>query len=105
MNLRPDHIALLVTVRRLCEEYGHSPSLHEIARESGLKHRTSVSRRAKVLREAGLLDWRPDAGRTMRLTAAGIAALDAPDGAWSYAHTEARAALAAHLREKHGGQS
>jgi len=81
MNLRPDHIALLATIHGLCAEYGHSPSLHELARESGLKHRNSVSRRAKVLRDAGLLEWRPHAGRTMKLTAAGVAALEASEEA------------------------
>lgn len=69
-------LPVLMAIRDLCAEHGHSPSLEEIGQAVGIASRAGVKAVIDMLEEAGLVAREPFKPRTMRLTDAGIQMLE-----------------------------
>jgi SOS-response transcriptional repressor LexA len=71
MRLTPTQRTVLLAVAYERQRQGWPPILRDLLRPTGLRSTNSVGHHLARLRDMGLVDWVPNASRTLHLTTAG----------------------------------
>ena len=71
MTLTPTQRTVLLAITYERQRQGWPPILRDLLQPTGLRSTNSVAHQLERLRDMGLVDWVPNASRTLHLTAAG----------------------------------
>lgn len=68
----PRQKEVLATIHGLRIIAGYAPSIVELGEKLGLKSKNATADHLRALKKKGLVDWRPNAARTLSLTSRGL---------------------------------